>query len=169
MNLEPADPRPYLELLSYIYGPSNDMKAAQSTVDAGIANGVDPVTLNFALADAAQTAKQPAIAEAAMKKAVHYAPTFQNNLRLADFYLGSGNPDRAVDVLRTAITMQPDSADAYARLAGAEEAAYLYADADRDYAHAAQLAPNDQGLKTRYTEFHKRITDEAAGLKKSNN
>ena len=162
-HTEPSDVRPYLDLLSVVYGPAKDMEAARSTVETGIGNGVDPIVLYSALAETAQAANRPEVTGAALTKIVHYAPTFQNNVRLAEFYLASGNADRAVDILRKVTTIEPDSAEAYVRLAAAEEAAYLYADADRDYSRALLLQPNNPEAKSRYAEFQQRTADKGTG------
>jgi hypothetical protein len=66
------------------------MKGARSTVDAGIANGIDPAMLYLELADAAQAAKQSHVAETA----IHYAPTFQDDEHLATFILLPASPTR---------------------------------------------------------------------------
>jgi tetratricopeptide (TPR) repeat protein/O-antigen ligase len=161
-SLEPSDAPPYLDLLSEVYGPSKDMDSARSTVETGIARGADPIVLYTALAQAAQAANRPEVAGAALKEIVQYAPTVENNARLAQFYLASGKPDLAVDTMRKVTTIEPDSADAYVRLAVAEEAAYLYADADRDYSHALSLEPNNPEVKSRYAEFQKRTADKGA-------
>jgi tetratricopeptide (TPR) repeat protein len=161
-NIVPSDARSYLDLLSVVCGPAKDMEAARSTVETGIGNGVDPIVLYSALAETAKTANRPEVADAALTKIVSYAPTFQNNVRLAEFYLASGKADRAVDTLRRATMIEPDSAEAYVRLAAAEEAAYLYADADRDYSRALSLEPNNPEAKSHYAEFQKRTADKGA-------
>ena len=161
-NVAPSDARPYLDLVSVVDGPAKNIEAAQSTVETGIRNGVDPIVLYSALAEAAQAANRPEIAGAALTKIVDEAPTFQNTVRLAEFYLASGKADRAVDTLRKATMIEPDSAQAYVRLAEAEEAAYLYGDADRDYSHALSLEPNNPQMKSRYVEFQQRTADKGA-------
>ena len=161
-SIVPSDARPYVNLLSVVYGPAKDMEAARSTVEVGIGNGVDPIVLYSTLAETAQAANRPEVAGAALTKIVHLAPTFQNNARLAEFYLASGNADRAVNTLRKATMIEPDSAQAYVRLATAEEAAYLYAEADRDYSHALSLQPNNLEAKSRYAEFQKRTASKGA-------
>jgi O-antigen ligase/tetratricopeptide (TPR) repeat protein len=161
-NTDPSDVRPYLDLLSVVYGPAKDMESARSAVETGIGNGVDPIVLYSALAQAAQAANRPEVASAALTEIVHYAPTFENNVRLAEFYLASGKADRAVEAMRKATMIEPDSAEAYVRLAAAEEAAYLYADADRDYSHALSLEPNNPEAKSGYAEFQKRTADKGA-------
>ena len=157
--VEPSNASPYLDLLSEVYGPSKDMDSERSTVETGIARGADPIILYSALAQAAQAVNRPEVAGAALKEIVQYAPTLENNERLAQFYLASGKPDLAVDTMRKVTSNEPDSADAYVRLAVAEEAAYLYADADRDYSHALSLEPNNPEAKSRYAEFQKRTAD----------
>jgi len=161
-QLMPSDERPYIDLLSVVYGPAKDMKAARSTVDSGIRNGVDPVVLYSALAEAAQAANRPEVAGKALTELVSYAPTTQNTVRLAEFYLASGEADRAVDAMRKGTLIDPYSAEAWVRLAAAEQAAYLYADADRDYLHALSLEPDNPEAKSRYAEFQKRIADNHA-------
>jgi hypothetical protein len=73
--------------------------------------------------------------------------------------------------MRAATMTEPESPEAYSRLAAAAEAAYLYAyaDAHRGCARAASLAPNDRQLRARYSEFHEKINDEAGSLHKSGN
>ena len=158
-NVAPSDARPYLDLLSVVYGPAKDVESARSAVETGIRNGVDPIVLYSALAETGQAVNRPDVAGAALTEIVHYAPTFENNVRLAEFYLASGKADRAVDTMRKATTIEPDSAEAYVRLAAAEEAAYLYADADRDYSHALSLEPNNPEAKSRYADFQRRTAD----------
>ena len=161
-TLEPSDAPPYLDLLSEVYEPSKDMDSARSTVETGIARGADPIVLYTALARVAQAANRPDVAVVALKEIIQYAPTAENNARLAQFYLASGKPDLAVDTMRRVTADEPDSAEAYVRLAVAEEAAYLYADADRDYSHALSLEPNNPEAKSRYVEFQKRTGDKGA-------
>jgi O-antigen ligase/tetratricopeptide (TPR) repeat protein len=158
----PSDARPYTDMVSVVDGPAKDVDAARATVETGVGNGADPIILYTALANLAQNANRPEIAGAALDRIIAYAPTFQNNVRLAEFYLASGKSDRAVDTLRKAVMIEPDSADAYVRLAGAEEAAYLYADADRDYSHALSLEPNNPMVKSRYAEFQQRTADKGS-------
>jgi Flp pilus assembly protein TadD len=165
-RIAPSDSRPYIDLLSVVYLPAKDMDAALSTVKTGIGNGVDPVILYSALAGAAWAANRPEVAEAALLKVLHYAPTIQNNVRLANFYLASGKADLAVDTMRKATMIAPDSPEAYVQLAAAEEAAYLYGEADRDYSHALALAPNNPGVKSSYAGFQQRMIDRAASSKR---
>jgi tetratricopeptide (TPR) repeat protein len=164
LKIVPSDSRPYIDLLSLVYQPAKDMAAASSTVETGIGNGVDPVILYTALAETAAAASRPEVAEAAWLKVVHAAPTFQNTVRLADFYLASGKADLAVDTMRKATMMEADSAEAYVGLAAAEDAAYLYGDADRDYSHALALAPNNAEVKSRYAEFQRRTANKASPI-----
>jgi O-antigen ligase/predicted Zn-dependent protease len=163
-RIAPSDSRPYVDLLSLVYRSTKDMEGAQSTVETGIGNGADPVVLYSALAETAQAANRPEIAEAALLKVLRYSPTIQNNVRLADFYLTSGKADEAVDIMRKATMIEPDSAQAYVRLAGAEEAAYLYGEADRDYSHALALEPRNAEVKSRYAEFQRRTAEKGASL-----
>jgi tetratricopeptide (TPR) repeat protein len=161
-NVDPSDSNPYLDVLTVVYGPANDMKAAQSTVETGIRNGVDPIVLFSTLAGAAQSANNPEVASAALTKMVEYSPTLQNAERLAESLMASGKPDRAVDAMRKATMNDPNSAEAYLHLASTEEAAYLYADADRDFSRALALDPNNSEVKSRYAEFQQRTADKGA-------
>ncbi|MGC2274385.1 MAG: hypothetical protein WA571_00090, partial [Candidatus Binatus sp.] len=64
--------------------------------------------------------------------------------------------NQAVIMLTRAIELRPDSALAYEILAGADEQAYNYADADKAYARAAQLAPDNEAYKMSYAAFLKK-------------
>jgi O-antigen ligase/tetratricopeptide (TPR) repeat protein len=151
----PSYSEPYVNLAVQVYGPSKNMRAAQSATQEGIRNGADPLRLYAALATAAQVSGNPALAESAMLKALRYDPSFSMIMQVAQFYLQSNNAERAASMLQNAIEINPASADAFYLLGVAEERDYQYSDADKAYARAAILAPRQ--FRPVYSEFRQRM------------
>ncbi len=154
---DPAGPRAYEDLLNLVCGPEADMALARATVESGIANGVDPGELYSSLAAAAERAGDRALARDAMAKLVRYAPTFHNTMRLGLWYLQAGQPERATETLERAVRLNPHSPEAYYFLALARERNYDYPAADRAYARAVKLAPQNLQFRRDYDAFRKRI------------
>jgi predicted Zn-dependent protease len=95
------------------------------------------------------------LAENALLRALRYDPSFGVTMQVAQFYLQNNKSDRAVSVLRNATEINPGSADAYYLLGVAEEKDYQYFDADKAYARAAILAP--QQFRPIYFAFRRRM------------
>jgi Flp pilus assembly protein TadD len=88
-------------------------------------------------------------------RALRYDPSFGMIMQVAQFYLQNNKIERAVSVLRNATEINPASADAYYLLGVAEEKDYQYSDADKAYARAAILAP--QQFRPIYSAFRRRM------------
>jgi Tfp pilus assembly protein PilF len=151
----PSSPEPYVNMVEQVYGPAKDLRAAQSATHEGIRNGADPIPLYAALAAAAEMSGNQAVAEAAMLKAVRFDPSFSMIMQVAQFYLRSDNAERAASMLRNAIEINPASADAFYLLGVAEEREYQYSAADKAYARAAILSP--QQFRPIYSAFRQRM------------
>jgi tetratricopeptide (TPR) repeat protein len=151
----PSYPEPYVNLLVQVYGPAKNTGAAQSTAHEGIRNGADAQRLYTALSTAAQMSGNQALAESALLRALRYDPSFGMIMQVAQFYLQNNKIERAVSVLRNATEINPASADAYYLLGVAEEKDYQYSDADKAYARAAILAP--QQFRPIYSAFRRRM------------
>jgi O-antigen ligase/tetratricopeptide (TPR) repeat protein len=151
----PSDPEPYTSLITQVYGPAKDSRAAKSLVAEGIRKGADATQLYVALASAAQAANDPALTEDALLKALALDPTLEVMMRVGQFYLGVGQFEKAVSMLERAVETDPDSADAFYLLGVAEEHDYQYAAADKSYGRAEQLDP--QRFRAAYLEFRHRI------------
>ena len=134
---------------------AKDIGAAQSTTHEGIRNGADPLRLYIALAAAAQMSKNQAVAESAMLKALRYDPSFSMIMQVAQFYLQSDKAERAASMLQNATEINPASADAFYWLGVAEEREYQYSAADKAYARAAILAPDQ--FRPVYSAFRQRM------------
>lgn len=160
IKTRPDDSAPYEDLVRLVYGRSGNLAAAQSAVAEGLGNGADPVGLYLALSSVARANNDKALATKTMLKALAYQPTFSMTMRAGRLYLGLHEYDRAVSMLRKAIGIKPDSAQAFAMLGAAEEANYQYAQADSAYARAAALAP--QRYREVYLQFRKRM-DQSKG------
>jgi O-antigen ligase/tetratricopeptide (TPR) repeat protein len=151
----PSLSEPYVNLVEQVYGPAKDMRAAQSATHEGVRNGADPPRLYMALATAAQMSENQAVAESAMLKALRYDPSFSMIMRVAQFYLQSDKAERAASMLQNATEINPVSADAFYLLGVAEERDYQYSAADKAYARAAILAP--QQFRPVYSAFRQRM------------
>jgi tetratricopeptide (TPR) repeat protein len=151
----PGNADAYAELVMGIYGPEKNLSAAMSTTTDGIRNGVEPVRLYIALSAAAQMIGNEAIAEKSLLEALRYDPSFQTVMQVGQFYLQNGQLDRAAAMLQNAAEIRPSSAEAFYLLGLAQERNYQYSDADRAYAHAALLAP--QQFRSVYIAFRHRM------------
>ena len=155
--LRPEDPEPYTALLTGVFVAQKDAPDAEIVLKEGLDAGVDPVPLFAAFAQVAQASGQPDKARAALVKMVEYEPTYDNLLRLGSFYLGARDYERASQTFRRATEVDPTNARAWVELAGAEDGAYQYVAADRDYLRARALAPNDIEVRESYAAFQKKL------------
>ena len=90
-------------------------------------------------------------------KMVEYEPTYDNLVRLGSFYLTIHKYEDASAAFRRATEVAPARAEAWLELATAEEGAYQYVAADRDYLRARTLAPRDIEVRDRYIAFQKKL------------
>ncbi|MGA7871689.1 MAG: O-antigen ligase family protein [Candidatus Binatus sp.] len=163
-DFRPEDPEPYSALLTEVFAVRKDTSGAESVLREGLDAGVDPVPLYAAFAQVAEASGQPDKERAALVKVVEYEPTYDNLLRLGSFYLGARDYERASQTFRRATEVDPTKPRAWVELAVAEDGAYEYVAADRDYLHARALAPNDIEVRDSYAAFQKKL---AAGRAQS--
>lgn len=155
--VEPDQPKAYYELVMNVYVPQKDMAGVKHTVAQAIDNGIDSYEMESLLASAAQSMGDlPAAIDAIKKIAADRPDSFEVTMRLGELYGQNHDFNQAVIMLTRAIELRPDSALAYEILAGADEQAYNYADADKAYARAAQLAPDNEAYKMSYAAFLKK-------------
>ncbi len=154
--MDPTDARPYCALMVSVLGPEHDIKGAKALAQEAFANGAEPVPIEQALADAARTAGDLDTAEVALTQETRDDPTLESTMRLGDFYSETGKYDRATIVFQHATEIDPGSARAYFSLGRAEEAAFDFAGASRDYARARQLAPDDKAIQSAYLDLQQR-------------
>jgi tetratricopeptide (TPR) repeat protein len=158
--VEPDETRAYDALAMNVYVPQKDMAGIKHTVAQAIDNGIDSYEMESLLAGAAQAMGDLPSAIDAIKKMADERPgSFDVTMRLGEVYGENHDFNQAVILLTRAIQLRPDSALAYYALGGADEQAYNYADADKAYARAAQLAPDNATYKTRADDFHKRFAN----------
>ncbi len=155
---DPTNPAPYHYLATMIYAPRGNLKQAQAAIQQGIDRGADLFSLYCALGDAAQAVGNGDEEESALKSALELRPADLGvSERLASLYMGQKRYDRAVLLLKGVTEMRPNSSEAFYHLAQAEEADYQFFDAGRDFAHAVQLAPQNEAMKAKYAAFQKRV------------
>ena len=154
--LRPEDPEPYSALLGVFVAQKNTPDA-EIVLKQGLDAGVDPVPLFAAFAQVAEASGRPDKARAALVKLVEYEPTYDNLMRLGSFYSGARDYERASETFRRATEVDPTNPRGWLELAGAEEGAYQYVAADRDYLRASRLAPNDIEVRQSYTAFQKKL------------
>ena len=152
----PADTDAYAELVTGIYGPDKNLRSAIAVTKQGIEHGAEHVRMYLALASAAQMAGNELVSEKCLLKALRYDPSFQTIMLVAQSFLQRGHFDRATSMLRNAVELEPSSAEAYHSLAVAQERSYQYSDAEKAYARAAILAP--QQYRSEYVAFRHRMT-----------
>jgi len=154
VNVMPADSEPYEKLIIQVYGPTNNLQAAQSVVTEAVQNGVDATHVYLALASAAQ-ASDTTLTQDALLKALALNPSFEVVMRVGQFYLGAGQLGKAESTLQNATEINPQSAEAFYLLGVAEERDYQYPDAEKAYARAASLAPHN--YRDAYADFRRRL------------
>jgi O-antigen ligase/tetratricopeptide (TPR) repeat protein len=161
--IAPDDPKPYAELMRAVLGPQMNLRAAWRLVDEGVANGVDPYQLNLALARLARSLNDHETAESAYLKALKYQPSFEATLELGQLYIDETRFPRAVLTLDQATDLNPQSAPAFFSLGQAEEGNYDYSAAEKAYARATQLDPENRFYRAMYLDFQRRTAKSASG------
>jgi tetratricopeptide (TPR) repeat protein len=161
IELAPDDPGPYRDLIVLVYGPEKDFSSATKAIQSAISNGISPAPLYLSLEEAAGAAGDNKTAEAALRQAVSYDPSFSNLMRMGTFYLGRGEYERASEPIRRATDINPQSGEAYFDLAQAEEGAYQYSAARADYQRAIALAPDNSEFKARSRDMAHKIAQGA--------
>jgi tetratricopeptide (TPR) repeat protein len=140
-----------------VLGPERDVQGARAVAQEAIAADADPVAIEQALAEAARVAGDNDAAETALIQESRDAPTFSSMMDLGGFYIDTRKYDRAALAYQRAVEIDPTSARAYFSLAQAEEGSFDFAAANRDYAHAVELAPNEEGMRQAYRDFQQRV------------
>jgi tetratricopeptide (TPR) repeat protein len=161
-DIDPTDPRPVGELIMAVLGPEKDLTTARALVQAGIERGGDPAELYLALGEAARRARDPAAADEALRAALSHEPSFAITMAAGSIYNDMGNYDRAAVAFQHAAEMDQQSAEAFFQLAQAEQNAYEYALAERDYNRALALDPNNNKFRTQYLGFQRSAAQSAA-------
>ena len=162
--LMPKDPKGYHFLATSIYAPKKDLGGAHAVISEGIKNGADPFSLYITLADAAGKAGDREEEKSALLKALKIAPSsFEVTFRLGVLYLQENNFGRAAFYFNKATDLNSRSADAFYHLAMAEEGRYNFFSAEKAYAHAIKLAPENSGLQRRYDEFKRKAAEGREG------
>ncbi len=151
----PSDADSYAELVTQIYGPEKNLSAATLMTKQGISNGAEPAPLYMALSSAAEMAGNEVTAEKSLLKALRCDPSFRTVMQVGQFYLRSGHFDQAVSMLQNAVEISPSSAEAFYLLGVAQERSYQYSEADKTYARAAAIAP--QQFQPVYAAFRRRM------------
>jgi tetratricopeptide (TPR) repeat protein len=159
-RMAPADPRPYADLIAWIYAPGHNSAAAAAIIRTAASSGVDTAPLYLALQNAAQTSGDAQMAEAALRSAVKADPSFDNWMRLGGFYLDAHNYERAGDAIRRALRLNASSGWAYYMLAQSEEGTYQYPAAQADYQRAIALAPDNAEFKSRSLDLRRKIAQD---------
>ncbi len=158
--IEPDNPNAYYGLARDVYARQKDMAGIKSTIAQAIDNGVDRYAMELLQADAAEEMGDlPSAIDAIKQIAAERPDSFDVMLRLGTLYAHNRDFNQAVITLGRAIQLDPDSAPAYYSLAQADEQAYNYADADKAYARAVQLAPDNENYKSSFDSFHKKFAN----------
>ncbi len=149
LALDPRDVQANRDLLEfYLLAPriaGGSRRDAAMTADRIAA--IDPAEGFLAKARIAAYEKQPAQAEAFLKKAAEVRPaSYRAAIALAEFYLAPEHPDpsAAEAAAREALRIDPGRADAYAALAAVYAGRGAWADLDATLADAAREVPDDR-------------------------
>ncbi len=156
--LEPDSRVAYAIQIREILAPEHDFEGMTRIVKEAIANGVDGYQMWSAVTSTAAQMGNSQVAQDAIIQALVYRPgSIQDLITLGNLYLVNGETDRAVRTMQKAVDMRANSADAYFNLARADEAAYEYGDAEKAYARAVDLAPQEASYKAAYEGFRQRM------------
>ncbi len=161
--IEPDNPNAYYALAKDVYAAQKDMAGIKRTIAQAIDNGVDRYQMELLQAEAAEgMGDLPSAIDAIKQVAAERPDSFDVMIRLGTLYAHNHDFNQAVIMLGKAIDLDPDSALAYYSLAQADEQAYNYADADKAYARAVQLAPENEAYKSSLDDFHKKLANAGA-------
>jgi O-antigen ligase/Tfp pilus assembly protein PilF len=153
----PDDPRSYRAVAAY-YGAHGDLVRARAAVRSGIAAGADPVELNIALAGAAFKAGDRGLALTSLDRAMDAGPVgFDANLQIGVMYLDCESFTRAILPLKAAVAADPEAADGYYYLAGAEQNSYDFAAAAAAFKKAMDIAPERSDIRRAYAAFERTL------------
>ena len=158
LTADPADAEPYVQLCDLVYRPERQTSRARELIKAGIGADADPSSLYKALARVNEAAGETNQAIANLALALTYKPSDSaTNAKLAGLYLKEGNPAKAIEAMRQASALEPDSASRSFALAQMEERNYEYYAALHDYSLAVSLDPADPQYGSAYQKLKQRI------------
>ncbi len=134
------------------------LSSAQAEVKKALGKSEDPYVLYLLIADAARRLRGKEEEKAALLAALDHRPRASNTLfRLANLYFEERDFDRAAFYYGKIATISPNAADVYFQLAVAEEGRYHFSAADKAYARAVELAPDNKLFKERYDSLRRRV------------
>lgn len=141
-----GDDSPYLVLAQAWQGEGDAAQARDALLDYWQRGGHDPQALRT-LASALHAAGQPQQLQQAISvlDGINYSAPFDETLhgQLGDWLLQAARPAEALDEYRVALSLEPpDPALAHLRIARAEVALHVLADARREVFAALEAAPN---------------------------
>jgi tetratricopeptide (TPR) repeat protein len=164
ISTAPRDPRAYTDLITLIFAGRRDSEYARALVVQGVQNGAEPATLYDALAQAEKTGGDWQAAAAAWHQALAHDPTYwQAAYSLGLMYLQRQEFEIAINALQQAAQIQTGNSEIYYNLAVAEDQSYKYFDAERDYARAAALAPQNAQFRDAYAAFKRKVAESGDG------
>jgi O-antigen ligase/tetratricopeptide (TPR) repeat protein len=156
----PQDPRAYQYLVLHVFAPQADLATAKTVIAAGIEKGADPLSLYLGLAEAARKAGDREEAKAALQQLLALRPSaYEAYFRLGLLYLQEKNFGRAALALRKAVDLDPHSAVAFYHLGTAEEGRYQFFAAEKAYAQAIALAPENASFQQRYEALRRKVAE----------
>ena len=162
LNSAPDNPKPYQELISRIFVPQRDLNAAKDIARTGTERGADPLALYLALGQAARTMGNREEEKAAYHHILTLQPySFEAHSQLGYLYLQERNFGQAALSWRKALEANPNSAWAFYQLGLAEEGRYRFFDAERAYAKAVELAPDNASFHQGYEAFRRKVAANA--------
>lgn len=154
----------YLSLAEALHGmnASGEIAPALQSAADGIAlaatRGGQVLPLYLALAETAQRVGARASEQQALEKALELRPNAAELLyRLGQLYLIASRHDRAAYVFKRLSEVAPQTAAAYFQLGRAEEGRFDFAQADKAYARAVQLEPENPNYVKQYSSFKARL------------
>ena len=155
--MRPEDPEPYTALLTEVFVAQKDAPDAEMVLKEGLDAGVDVGSSVCSVRASGAGLGRTRQGARGLGEDGRVRADYDNLLRLGSFYLGARDYERASQTFRRATEVDPTNPRAWVELAGAEDGAYQYVAADRDYLHARALAPNDIEVRESYAAFQKKL------------
>jgi O-antigen ligase/predicted negative regulator of RcsB-dependent stress response len=160
---DPENTNAYVSLINDVLGPQGKFDSANALIAEVRTKSIDPYPLYLALASSYETEGNLAGAESVLSIGLASRPyDLDANLNLARCLIEEKKFNAAQKLLQKTTQLDSSSAKAFEYLAVAEEADYQYASAERHYARAFRLAPQDNGIKSQYESLKHKIEESGA-------
>jgi tetratricopeptide (TPR) repeat protein len=151
---DPMSEAPYDALIGKVYIPTGRFDAAGKLIDSAVRSGLEAYPLLCVLGSGAAATGANREAALAFARAVEARPSGSQAIAgLGRAYAALGQYAKSAFWLERAVDARPESCQLRFEFAQAEEGAYNYIGAQRDYEKANRICGNDAIVAARYESF----------------